>query len=104
MELADNGEHSRWHAKASQDSQQEGSVDGVVGFGEVDKTHEQRSVLLPFQLLQASHHKHHVDRRPFGPKATLLLWQDAFPFAVVAEAARDEFEEYFAGMREYEYK
>ena len=29
MELADDGEHSRWNAKASQDSSQESMIDGV---------------------------------------------------------------------------
>ena len=40
VELADDGEHFRWNAKASQDSPQEGAIDGVIGFGKVDKAHE----------------------------------------------------------------
>ena len=96
VELANDGEHSRWNAKVSQDSPQESAIDGVVGFGKVDKAHEQRVVILPSQFLQASHHEHHVDRRGVGSKSTLLLREDAFPFAVVTEAARDGFEECFA--------
>ena len=46
VELTDDGEHSRWYAKASQDSPQESAVDGVIGFGKVDKAHDQRGVLL----------------------------------------------------------
>ena len=83
---------------ASQESPQESAVDGVIGFGKVDKAHEQRGV-LPRQFLQASHHEHHVDRGAVESKSTLLLRQDAFPFAVVTEAARDDFEENSAGVR-----
>ena len=35
MEMADDGEHSRRHAKTSKDIPQKGSVDGVICFGEV---------------------------------------------------------------------
>ena len=98
MELADDGDHSRWNAIASQDSPQESAIDGVIGFGKVDNAHEKRGVLLPRQFLQASHHEHHVDRRAVGFKSTLLLRGDAFPFAAATEAARDDFEEYFASV------
>ena len=91
---------SRCHAKASQDSPQEGSVDGILGLGEVGKAHKQRGVLLPCQFLQATLHEHYIDRRTSEPKAPLLCLQEPFPFAVVAEAARDEFEEYFTGVRD----
>ena len=42
---ADNGEHSRWHTKASEDSPQKGSVDGGVKrfvLGKVEKAQAQR--------------------------------------------------------------
>ena len=42
MELADDGEHSRWNAKASQDSSQESTKDGVIGFCKVDKAHDEQ--------------------------------------------------------------
>ena len=97
--MEDDGEHSRWYAKASQDSStQKSAVNGVIGFGTVDKAHDPRGVVLPPQFLQASHHDHHVDRRAVRSKSTLLLRYDAFPFAVVTEAVRDDFEEYFAGV------
>ena len=74
VELPDDGEQSRWNAKVSQHSPQESTIGGVLGYGKVGKAHEQRGVLLPRQLLQASHHQHHVDRRAVGSKFTLLLW------------------------------
>ena len=40
-----------------------GSVNGIVFFGEVNDTRVQGGVLLPGQLLQASRHEHHIDRR-----------------------------------------
>ena len=95
--LTDDGEYSC--AEASEESPQERAVDGVIGFGKVDKAHEQRSVLLSRQFLQVSRHDHHVDRRVVGSKSTLLLRYDAFPLKVVTEAARYDFREYFAGVR-----
>ena len=65
----------------------------------VDKAHEQRGVLRPRQFLQASHHEHYVDRRAVGSRSTLLLRWDAFSFAVVTEAAHDDFEEYVPSAR-----
>ena len=73
VESVVDGEHSRWYAKASRGSPQESAVDEVIGFGKVDKAHEQRGVLLPCQFLQSSHHEHYVDRRAMGSKSTLLL-------------------------------
>ena len=35
VELADDGEHCRWHANTSKDTPQKGSVDGVVCFGDM---------------------------------------------------------------------
>ena len=52
VELADDGKRSRWNVKASQDSPQESTIDGFIGFGKVDKAHEQRGVLLPRLSLQ----------------------------------------------------
>ena len=72
-ELAYDGEHFRWYANASQGSPRESAVDGVIGFGKVDKAHKHRGVLLPRQFLQASHQEHHADRRAVGSKSTLLL-------------------------------
>ena len=49
--LADDGEHSRWHAKTIKDIPQKASVDGVVCFGEVDKAHVQGGAVYPADLL-----------------------------------------------------
>ena len=76
-----------------------GSVYRVLSCSEVDKAQQRRGALLPLRFLLASNHEHHVDRRASGVKAALLLRQEAFPFVVVAEVARDEFGEYFAGVR-----
>ena len=61
VELADNIEHSRWHAKPSKDITQKCSVDGVLCFGEVDKAQMQDSILLPRQSLQSSYYEHRVN-------------------------------------------
>ena len=97
MELADDGEHSRWHAKASKDIPQKGSVDGVVCFGEVDKAQVQGGV-LPRQFLQSSFYEHHVNRRALGFEPTPFLRQNVLTFAMVTQATRDDFEEYFSGV------
>ena len=101
VELADDGEHPRWHAKTSKDIPQKGSVDGVACFGEVDEAHVQGGV-LPRQFLQSSYCEHHVDRRALGSEPTLFLRQNVLAFAIVTQATRDDFEEYFAGMRHEE--
>ena len=41
---------------------------------------------------------HHVNRRALGSQPTLSLPQTALAFAVVTEATRDDFEQYFAGL------
>ena len=99
MKLADDAEHSRWHTKTSWYSPQEGSVYGVIGFGEVDKAHKRRDDFLPRRFPQATDHNHVCLSSIAGSKTTLLLLrQDAFAFAVVAEVPRDDFAEYFAGV------
>ena len=99
VELADDGEHSRWRAKTSKDIPQKGSVDGVICFGEVDKAQVQGGVVFPRQFLQSSHYEHHVNRRAFlGSEPTLFLQPNVLAFAIVTQAARDDFEEYFAGV------
>ena len=79
--------------------QKKGSADGVVCFGEVDKAqHVQGGVLLPRQFLQSSYYEHHVNRRALGFEPTLFLRQNVLAFAIVTQATRDDFEEYFAGV------
>ena len=98
VELADDGEHSRWHAKTSKDVPQKGSVDGVIRFMEVDKAQVQGGVLLPRQFQQSTYHEHHVNRRALESEPTLFFRQNFLAFAIVTEATRDDFEEYFAGV------
>ena len=94
----DDGEHSRWHAKTSKDIPQEGLVDGVIYSCEVDKAQVQGGVLLPRQFLQSSYYEHHVNRSASGTEPTLFLRQNVLAFAIVTQATRDDFEEYFAGV------
>ena len=96
MELADDGDRSRWHAKTSEDIPQKGSVDGVVCFGELDEAQVQEGVLLPRQFLQSSSYDHHGNRRALGSEPTLFLRQNVFAFATVTLATRDDFEQYVA--------
>ena len=98
VELVDDGEHSRWHAKTSKDIPQKGSVDGVICFGEVDKVQAQGVVLRPRQFLQSSYYECHVNRRALGSEPTLFLRQNVLAFAIVTQATRDDFEEYFSGV------
>ena len=98
VELADDGEHSRWHAQTSKDTLQKGSVDGVIYFGEFHKAQIQESVLLPRQLLQSLYYEHHVNRRALGSEPKLFLPQNVLAFAIVTQATLDDFEEYFAGV------
>ena len=98
MDLADYGEHSRWHAKTSKDIPQKGSVDGVVCFGEVDKAQVQGGVLLPRQFVQSSYYEDHVNRRALGYEPTPFLRQNVLAFAIVTQATRDGYEEYFPAL------
>ena len=93
VELADDGEHSRWHAKTSNDIPQKGSVDGVICFDEVDKAQVQGGVFLPRQFLQSSYYQHHVNGRALGSEPTLFLRQNVLAFAIVTQVTRDDFEE-----------
>ena len=96
VELADDGEHSRWHAQRSKDMLQKGSVNGV--FGEFHKAQIQESVLLPRQILQSLYYEHHVNRRALGSEPKLFLPQNVLAFAIVTQATLDDFEEHFAGV------
>ena len=98
VELADDGERSRWHAKTSKDIPQNGSVHGVICFGEVDKAQVQRGAILPRQFLQSSYCEHHVNRRALGSEATIFLRQNVLAFAIDNQATRDDFDVYFAGV------
>ena len=98
MEFADGREHSRWHAKTSKDIPQKGSVDGVICFGKVDKAQVLGGVLLPSQLLQSSYYEYHINRRTLSSEPTLLSRKNILAFAIVTQATRDGFEEYFTGV------
>ena len=77
---------------------QKGSVDGVIRFREVDKAQVQGGVLLPRQFLHSSYNELHVTRRELGSEPTLFFRQCFLAFAIVTQATRLDFEEYFAGV------
>ena len=46
--------------------------------------------------MKSSDHEDRIDRRPLRSEGALLLWQDVFPFAVLAQAIADCLEENLA--------
>ena len=99
VELTNGRDHILWHAKTGEYCSEEGSINGVVSFGKVDKVYIERNLLLPRQLLQPTNHKHHIGGGTFRSETTLFLPQDPHAFTVLAEAASDDLEQYLAGMR-----
>ena len=98
VKLADGGKYSRWHDKTSKDIPQKGWVDEVICFGKGNKAQVHGGVLLPRQFLQSSYYEYHVNRRALGFEPTLFRHQNVLAVAIVAQATRDYFEEYFAGV------
>ena len=88
-----------WHAKTGEYCPEEGSINGVVRFGKVDRTYIEQDSLLPRQLLQPTNHKHHVGGRTVRSETTLFLRQDPHALTVLAEAASDNLQQYLAGVR-----
>ena len=48
--------------------------------------------------MKSSDHEDHIDRRPLRSEAALLLWEDTFPFAVIAQAIGYYLEENLASV------
>ena len=67
-------------------------------FGEVDRAQVQGGVIFPPQFLQSSYYEHRVNRRGLRSESTLFLRQNVLAFALVTQATRYDFEEYFAGV------
>ena len=88
-----------WHAKTGEYCPEEGSINGVVRFGKVDKAYIPRNSLLPRQLLQPTNHNHHISGRTVRSKTTLFLRQDPHALTVLAKAASDDLQQYLAGVR-----
>ena len=88
-----------WHAKTGKYCPEEGSIDGVVRFGRVDKAYIQRNSFLPRQLLQPTNHKHHLGGKTVRAETTLFLRQDPHALTVLAEVASDDLQQYLAGVR-----
>ena len=60
VRLTNDQDHLQWHAKKGERHSEEGSINGVVRFGKVDKAYIQESSFLPCQHLSLSNHVHHI--------------------------------------------
>ena len=64
-------------------------------FLEVNEAHEQGDFPRSSEFLQSAHEQR-VDCRTCWAKTALLFWEYPLGLAVVAEAGRDHFQQYFA--------
>ena len=71
-------------------SPEEGSINGVVHPGKVDKAYIQGNSFVPRQLLLPTNHEHHINGKMDRLETTLILRQDLHALAVLAEAASDD--------------
>ena len=88
-----------WHANTGEYCPEEGSINGVVRFGKVEKAFIQGNSFLPRQLLQPTNHKHHIGGRTVRSETTLFLRQDPHALTVLAEPASDDLQQYLADVR-----
>ena len=98
-ELTNDRDHILWHDKTGEYYLEEGSINGAVRFGKVDEAYIQRNSFLPRQFLQPTNHKHHVGGRTVRSETTLFLRQDPHALTILAEVARDDLQQYLAGLR-----
>ena len=98
VELTNDRDHSLWHAKTGKYCPQEGSINGVVRFGKVDKAYIERNSFFPRQHLQPTNHKHHICGRTVRLEITLFLRQDPHALTVLTEAASDNLQQYLTGV------
>ena len=75
------------------------SINGVVRFSEVVKAYIQRNSLLPRQLLIRTNHEYNIGGRPVRSETTMLLRQDRHALALLTEAASNNIQQCFAGVR-----
>ena len=99
VELTNDRDHILWHAKTAEYCPEEGSINGVVRFGKVDKAYTEWNSFLPRQLLQPTNHKHHIGGRTVQSETTLFPWQDPHALTVLAEVASDDLQQFPAGVR-----
>ena len=88
-----------WHAKTGEYCLEEGSINGVVRFGKVDKAYIERNSFLPRQLLKPTNHKHHIGGRTVRSETSLFLRPDLHALTVLVEAASDDLQQYLASVR-----
>ena len=99
MELTNDRDQNLWHAKTGEYCPEEGSINGGVRFGKVNKAYIERDSFLPRQLLQSTNHKHHIGGKTVRSETTLFLRQGPHALTVLAEAASDDLQMYLAGVR-----
>ena len=99
VEQMNDRDYILWHAKTGEYCPGEGSINGVVRFGKIDKSYIEWNLFLPYQLLQPTNRKHHIGGRTSRSETTLFLRQDPHALTVLAEAASDSLRQYFAGVR-----
>ena len=68
----------------------------LYAFLEVDEAHVQEDFPHSSEFLQSERDEQHVDCRTYWAKTALLFWKYPLGLAVVAEAGRDHFQQYFA--------
>ena len=98
VELTNNQDRILWYAKSGEYCPEEGSINEIVRFGKFDKAYIERNSFLPRQLLLPTNQKHHIGGRTVWSETTLFLRQDPHVLTVLAKAATDDLQQYFAGM------
>lgn len=99
MKRTDYGQSVMQNAEPLEDSPQEGTVDRVTCFREVDIAHVQRHPLSLSHSLHSEYQEHHVDGRASPPEATLFFWHyPVRPRDGLSGGGRYHLEEHFIGM------
>ena len=88
-----------WHTKTGEYCPEEGSINGVVRFGKVDKAYIERDSFLPRELLNPTKHDFHIGSQTVRSKTTLFILRDPHALAVLTEAASDDLQQHLDGVR-----
>ena len=90
-------DHVLWHAKTGEYCSEEGSVNGVIRFGKVDRAYIEWSSFVP--ALEPTNHKTHIGGRTVRSESTLFLRQDPHALKLLAEVASGDLQQYLTGVR-----
>ena len=88
-----------WNANTGEYRAEDGSINGVLRLGKVDRAYIQRTSFLLRKILQPTNHDHHIGGRTVQPGTTLFLRQDSQSLAVLSEVAGENLQLYLAGVR-----